>query len=160
MNDFLSEYFSTTRLIPLRVADLTPVAQDVAAYFRAQEYTVGSSRLAEGWHISIHKGDGFKALLGLKTALNIRIEPRPEGTFVSAGIGIFDTQVLPTMITVFVFAPVVLGQIWGIVQQNQLDEEAVRYVEDRLAFYSGQTPQTTDADARRAAEAELGDPAF
>ena len=159
MNDFLSEYFSTTRLVPLRVADLDPVAQDVLQHFQVQGYTVSSSRLApSGWYVSIHKGEWFRMMLGMKTALNIRIEPRPDGTFVSASIGIFDLQILPTIVAVFVFAPVVLGQIWGIIQQNQLDEEAVRVVEDRLAFYGGQTPYYDDA--RRMAESELGDPAI
>ena len=177
MSEFLSEYFETTRIVPLVVSDLTPVGEAVMEHYRRQEYAVSGSRLASGgWHISIQKGDWFRMLLGLKTALNIRIEPFGANTRVSAGIGIFELQVVPTVITLFVFTPVILGQIWGIVQQQKLDEEAVRFVEDRLAlhhqqadFYEDLDAPTypaapvpprpmPDADARSAAERELGDP--
>lgn len=159
MADFLDEYFSTRRMIPIVVDDLGPVGEDLMQYFRIQEYTVSGVRLPSGgWYISMHKGDWFRAVLGLKTALNITIDRVAGGTFVKAGIGIFELQVLPTIITVFVFAPVILAQIWGIIQQEKLDEEAVRYVEDRLGFYAGTYgASATDAEyaARSAAEAEL-----
>lgn len=158
MADILDEYFSTTRMVPVSTPDLGPVGEDVMRHFATQGYTVSGSRQASGgWHISLHKGDWFRAILGLKTALNITIEPQPGGTFVKAGVGIFELQALPTVISIFVFAPVVLGQIWGVIQQNQLDEEAVRYVADRLAYHAGTAPRTHDS-ARAAAEAELGDP--
>jgi hypothetical protein len=166
MNEFLSQYFETARTVPLVAPDLTPVGEDVLHHFRSQEFEVSGSRLGGGgWHISIHKGDWFKAILGLKTALNIRIEPAAEGTRISAGIGIFELQALPTVITLFVFTPVVFGQIWGILQQQKLDDEAVRYVEDRLAHRAGTTPPGDGSaprrdDARAAAERELGDPVF
>ena len=172
MDDFLSAYFTTTRIVPIIAADLTPVGEDVMEHFRQQEYRVSGTRLAGGgWHISVSKGQWFRTLLGLKTALNIRIEPFGDFTRVSAGIGIFELQALPTVITLFVFTPVILGQIWGIVQQQKLDDETVRFIEDRLAFYDGscaptpsvgftsprpQEPGAPDP-ARTAAERELGD---
>lgn len=151
MDDFLTRYFRTQRLVPLQVEDLGPVGEDVIRAFRARDFTVSGTRLAGGgWHISLYNGDWFKAILGLKTALNVTIEPVEGGTRVTAGVGIFELQALPTVIAVFVFAPVVLGQIWGVLQQQKLDEEAVQLVEDRLHFYAG------DGASRAAAEEELG----
>ena len=162
MSDFLGEYFSTTRTVPVVLGDLGPVGDDVMRYFAAQGYDISGTRLAGGgWHISIHKGDWFRAVLGLKTALNIEIERVGEGTRIKAGIGIFELQVLPSIVAVFVFAPVILGQIWGIIQQNQLDEEAVRIVEDRLSYYSGTSVGNVGPahdTARYAAERELNGP--
>ena len=162
MSEFLSEYFETTRIVPLAVPDLTPVGEAVMDHFRRQEYAVSGSRLAGGgWHISVQKGDWFRMLLGLKTALNIRIEPFGANTRVSAGIGIFDLQVVPTVITLFVFTPVILGQIWGIVQQQKLDEEAVGFIENQLAYYGNPTapPVTSDFAAPRPADPPAPDPA-
>ncbi|MDX1935029.1 MAG: hypothetical protein SFU56_20715 [Capsulimonadales bacterium] len=158
MADFLDEYFRTTRTVPVTPEDLGPIGEDVLQHFRLQNYVVSGSRLASGgWYISIHRGDWFRAILGLKTALNITIDRTPGGTLVSAGVGIFELQALPTIITIFVFAPVVLGQIWGIIRQNELDEEAVRFVEDRLAYYAGANQGSEESAAARAmAEAELG----
>lgn len=160
MAELFDDYFSTTHDVPLVLNDLGPVGEDVMRHFGLEGYNVSGTRLASGgWHISMHKGDWFKAILGLKTALNLTIERVSGGTRVKASVGIFELQALPTIITIFVFAPVVLGQIWGIVQQNQLDEEAVRYVEDRLSYYGGVTSPSNDT-ARAAAEAELSDSAI
>jgi len=164
MNDLFSEYFSTTKTVPLTVADLGPVGDELKNHFGAKGFEVSGTRLAGGgWHISLQNGDWFKALLGLKTALNVTIEPVPGGTRIVAGVGIFELQALPTIVTLFVFTPVVLGQIWGILQQQKLDEEAVRFVEDRLAFYNDISPEMyappLNAD-RSAAEQELGRPSF
>ncbi len=160
MEDFLDDYFSTTHSISVVLSELGPVGEDVMSYFRMQGYTVSGLRQASGgWYISMYKGDWFRAILGLKTALNITIEPQARETLVRANIGIFELQALPTIITIFAFAPVILGQIWGIIQQQKLDEEAVHYIEDRIAHYAGGITSRV-ADARAAAESELGDPSM
>lgn len=162
MNELFSEYFETRRFVPLTVIDLTPVGEDVMDYFLVKEFEVTGTRIAgDGWHISVRRGDWFRAILGLKTALNIRIEPQPGGTLITAGIGIFDLQIIPTVVTIFVFAPVIFTQIWGVLQQNKLDEEAVQFVEDRLVYYGGTAAPEHTAEyaadpARMAAEEELG----
>lgn len=162
MAEMFDNYFSTTHIVPIVPSDLGPVGEDVMRHFAMEGYTVSGTRLSSGgWYISMYKGDWFRAILGLKTALNITIDPQPTGTLVQARIGIFELQTLPTVITIFVFAPVILGQIWGIVQQQELDEKAVRFVEDRISFYAGSRVTTPAPDtARAAAEAELGTPGF
>lgn len=138
MDDLFSEYFATSRVIPVQAANLGAAAEDLMDHFRIQGYDVAATQLGSGgYFVSISKGDWFRALLGMKTALNVRIEPGYEGVNVRASIGIFELQLLPTIITAFVFAPVILGQIWGIVQQNKLDEEAVQVVERSLATRGG-----------------------
>ncbi|MTV48851.1 zinc-ribbon domain-containing protein [Heliobacillus mobilis] len=125
--------YETTKIVPVSLSDLTPVANDVLDYFRAQEYDVnGEGTPTRGWHISISKGGIFKAVLGMKTALNIEIEPTRTGTSLKAGIGIFGMQAIPTVIALFVAWPVLLTQIWGLVKNADLDEEAINCAEKSL----------------------------
>lgn len=131
--------FVSTRTFPVVVSDLTPVGEELMNHFREQEYEVAGTRKADGgWHISISKGGMFKSIVGLKTALNVEISPAPGGTYVSAGVGIFEMQAIPTVITILVFWPLVFAQIWGLVQQEQLDDEALRVVENSLILHSNQ----------------------
>ena len=131
--------FVSSRTFPIVVSDLTPVGEEVMDHFRQQAYEVAGSRKAEGgWHISISKGGTFKSIVGLKTALNIDISPAPGGTYVSAGVGIFEMQAIPTVITILVFWPIVFAQIWGLVQQEELDDEALRVVENSLVLHSSE----------------------
>ena len=45
---------------------------------------------------------------------------------VSMDVGVFGKQALPTAISTLVFWPVLIPQIYGLVQQNELDKEAYR----------------------------------
>jgi hypothetical protein len=130
--------FETTKTVPVTLPDLTPVAEEVMQHFRAQEYEVaGQPTLTHGWHISIKKGTTFKKVMGMQTALNIDIEPAGGATMVKAGVGIFDQQLIPTLITVFVAWPLIIAQIWGMVQQSNLDDEAIGVIERSLMARGG-----------------------
>jgi len=138
--------FSSSRHVPVTLPDLTPVAEDVMAYFRRQGYDVSGTRAVQGWHISIAKGAVFTAILGMRTALNIEIQPDEDGTLVKAGVGIFGRQVVPVLVAHFVAWPVWLTQAWGLVQQARLDDEALDYAERRLRARSTRvTPAAPDA---------------
>jgi hypothetical protein len=130
--------FQSSRFFPISPPDLKPVGGDVLREFRGRGFEVkGEQGLTGGWFISIHKGGTFKAVVGMKTALNIRIEPVDGGTQVDAGIGIFGQQAIPTLISGFVFPPVLLAQIAGMVQSAKLDDEAIQVVEAALIRHSG-----------------------
>ena len=80
------------RLIP----DLAPVAYDLEKHFQAQDFMVHKEpTIAGGWRVDISKGGTFKAVLGMKTTMNIEIEPSGSGTQAKAGIGIFGQQASP-----------------------------------------------------------------
>jgi len=86
--------------------------------------------------VSIRRGGIFKAIIGLKTALNVRIEPVANGTKVEAGVGIFGQQAIPTAVTLLVFWPVILAQVWNMAQEAKLDEEALGVAEQSLKAHS------------------------
>jgi hypothetical protein len=129
--------FSSSRTVPHVVEDLAPVAQDVMRHFEQQEFEVTETHIPTGGtQVSIRRGGTFKAIIGLRSALNIKIEPQANGTRVQAGVGIFGQQALPTAITLLVFWPVVVAQVWNMAKESKLDEEALGIAEESLKAHS------------------------
>jgi hypothetical protein len=129
--------FNSSKTVPYVVGDLAPVAQEVMDHFEQQDYEVTVTPISMGGvQVSIRRGGTFKAIIGMKTALNIKIEPVANGTTVEAGVGIFGQQAIPTAITLLVFWPVILAQVWNMAQEAKLDEEALRVAEQSLKAHS------------------------
>ena len=129
--------FNSTKTFPYHVDDVAPVAKDVMDHFEQQDYEVTETNIPMGGvQVSIRRGGTFKAIIGMKTALNIKIEPVANGTTVEAGVGIFGQQAIPTAITLLVFWPVILAQVWNMAQEAKLDEEALRVAEQSLKAHS------------------------
>ena len=133
--------FNSTKTFPYSVEDVAPVAQDVMDHFKDQDFEVTETNIPTGGaQVSIRKGGTFKAIIGMKTALNIKIEPVAGGTQVDAGVGIFGQQAIPTMITALVFWPVIISQVWNMAQEAKLDEEALGVAEESLKAHSAGAP--------------------
>jgi len=133
--------FNSSKTVPYVVDDLAPVAQEVMHYFEQQEFEVTEEHLpAGGVQVSIRRGGTFKAIIGMKTALNIKIEPVDGGTKVDAGVGIFGQQAIPTVITALVFWPVIIAQVWNMAQEAKLDEEAIGVAEESLKAHASGAP--------------------
>jgi hypothetical protein len=138
--------FNSSKTVPYVVEDLAPVAQEVMGHFESQDYEVTETNIPTGGvQVSIRRGGTFKAIIGLKTALNIRIEPVANGTRIEAGVGIFGQQAIPTAITLLVFWPVIIAQVWNMAQEAKLDEEALRVAEESLKSHS-QAPSEAAAE--------------
>jgi hypothetical protein len=139
--------FNSTKTVPYFVEDVAPVAQDVMRHFESQDYEVTETNIPTGGaQVSIRKGGTFKAIIGMKTALNIRIEPVANGTTVDAGVGIFGQQAIPTAITLLVFWPVIIAQVWNMAQESNLDDEALRVAEESLKAHSSKGPSEPTAE--------------
>jgi acyl carrier protein phosphodiesterase len=139
--------FNSSKTFPYHVDDVAPVAQDVMDHFKGQDFEVTETNIPTGGvQVSIRKGGTFKAIIGMKTALNIKIEPVANGTTVDAGVGIFGQQAIPTAITLLVFWPVVIAQVWNMAQESNLDDEALRVAEESLKAHSSQAPSGATAE--------------
>jgi hypothetical protein len=140
--------FRTEQTFPHSVADLAPVARDVMSHFRERGFEVkGDSRISGAWDVSVTKSNLFRVVCGLKTALNIELVPQNESVFAKAGVGVFGQQAIPTAITMFVFWPMIIPQIWGMVSQSHLDDEAMKVIGESLARCEGtaETAKLTQA---------------
>ena len=124
--------FQAAALIPTEIEDLTPVVSDVQAHFSTLGYQTSVQPSAGGSFISLSKGGVFKAVLGMKSALNITLARVGGGVAVNASVGIFGQQLLPSLITMFVAWPVLISQIMGMVKQSKLDDEAIQVITESI----------------------------
>jgi hypothetical protein len=139
--------FNSTKTFPYFVEDVAPVAQEVMDHFEGQDFEVTETNIPTGGvQVSIRRGGTFKAIIGMKTALNIKIEPVANGTTVDAGVGIFGQQAIPTAITLLVFWPVLVAQVWNMAQESNLDDEALRVAEESLKAHSSKGPSEPTAE--------------
>src|ERR687883_730857 len=139
--------FNSSKTFPYFVEDVAPVAQEVMDHFEGQDFEVTETNIPTGGtQVSIRRGGTFKAIIGMKTALNIKIEPVSNGTTVEAGVGIFGQQAIPTAITVLVFWPVLIAQVWNMAHEAKLDDEALRVAEESLKAHSSTAPSEATAE--------------
>ena len=118
--------FSKHQVLFTAPALIPDMAEAISQEFQKDGYEVVIENLYSGGKdISITKGGVFKAVLGMKTALKVTLQPREDAVLFDANIGIFGQQALPTVISMFFFWPVLITQIWGLVQQAQLDDRAL-----------------------------------
>lgn len=138
--------FNTHKIINAEPSLIPAMANKITEHFKSQGYEVDVQVSDLGtYDISLTKGGMFKAVLGLKTALKITLKPESNGVSFDAGIGIFGQQLIPTMIMLFVAWPVVLTQVWGMVQQSNLDDTALMLAESVIPSNSalGRTVEST-----------------
>ena len=122
--------FNTHKIINAEPSLIPAMADKITGHFRSQGYDVDVQVSELGtYDISLTKGGMFKAVLGLKTALKVTLKPESDRVSFDAGIGIFGQQLIPTLIMYFVAWPVLLTQIWGMVQQANLDDTALMLAE-------------------------------
>lgn len=132
--------FKSEREFNLVVDDLATVVKDVTEHFQIQGFEVSSERtLADGWQISLTKGGVFKSIVGLKSALKIDLEPGADRTIARASVGIFGQQAIPFAISMLVFWPVLITQIWGMVESSKLDEQALLAIQNSLKAHGRET---------------------
>lgn len=149
--------FSKHQIISVSPVLIPDMAQAICAEFQRDGYEVNVGNLYSGGSdISITKGGMFKAVLGLKTALKITLQPRENAVLFDANVGVFGQQAVPTVISMFFFWPVLLTQIWGLIQQSQLDNRALEAAQT-VALQSG-TTVSAQADAAFAFCPDCGKP--
>jgi hypothetical protein len=130
--------FKSERRCWTQLTDLAPVAEHVSGHFRGRGYEVLAQPTATGaWDIDITRAGTFRAISGMRTAMKVRLEPETGAVLARAGIGILGQQALPTVVSMLVFWPILVTQIWGAVQASKLDDEALSAVEAGIALAEG-----------------------
>ncbi len=141
--------FSTKQYFAADPKWILEIAPIVEKKFKDDGYTTKTIQTAMlGVDISITKGGVFKSISGMKTALKIKLTPEGSGIHAEACCGIFGQQAIPTVISMLFFWPVLLTQIWGLIQQSKLDDLAMTYIDEAL--------KSLDAYAQTASNSVLG----
>lgn len=139
--------FKSTRLFYNAVTHTDAVANSLMSSMRYDGYEVDGVKLPSGdWDISIKKGNLFRAVLGLQTALKIVISPATPHVYVKAGVGIFGQQAIPTILTVCVWWPFVIPQIWGMIKQSKLDKLALDKIQNEFNRLAGHSVGSRNID--------------
>lgn len=122
--------FNKQKLLPATAAQIPAMAEAIRKEFAPEGFEVQIDTLMSGGRdISLTKGSLFKAVLGMHSALKITLTPQMDGVLFDARVGIFGQQAIPTVISMFFFWPVLITQIWGLVNQSQLDDRALAAAE-------------------------------
>ena len=118
--------FNTKEILSAPSTLIPTMADEVATHFSNQGYEVASDKLSSGgYDISISKGGMFKAVLGVKSALKISLLPQGNSIVFNASVGVFGKHVVPTLLMLYVGWPLFITQLWGLIKQSQLDDEAL-----------------------------------
>lgn len=118
--------FSTKKTLYGSTSLIPTIATRIQDEFQKEGYEVEKIFLSNGgYEISITKGGIFKAVLGMRTALKVTLTPQGGSIYFEAGVGVWGQQVIPTIISMLYFWPILITQIWGLVEQSNLDEKAL-----------------------------------
>ena len=119
----------SSRIFQTQIQDMDGIMEYCKEYFERKGYNVTTEKSVVGGFISLTNGGIFKSISGMQTGLNITLTNMPGSIVAAMKIGIFGKQLIPTAISMLVFWPVLIPQIFGLVQQNKLDEEAYSVIE-------------------------------
>lgn len=138
--------FNTKKVLYGSSSLIPTIATRIQEEFQNEGYEVAMDALSSGgYDISITKGGVFKAVLGMKTALKVTLLPQGENINFEAGVGIWGQQAIPTVISMLFFWPVLITQIWGMVDQAKLDDKALDIAKD--VIYSNNAGSTNASSA-------------
>lgn len=139
--------FSSKKILYGSTSLIPAIADRIQEEFRNDGYEVVMDALSSGgYDISITKGGLFKAVLGMQTALKVTLLPQDGNIYFEAGVGIWGQQAIPTVISMLFFWPVLITQIWGMVEQSKLDDKALDIAMDVVYANNNHGATTTNSD--------------
>lgn len=125
--------FSSTRIFKVSPEMIYPIADDLEGQLAAEGYQVSREDCVTGGIVvSLTKGGMFKAVLGMNTALKIQIAPEDDKIKVDTSVGIFGQQAIPTAISMLIFWPILITQLWGLIKQSNLDGHVYELVQQSI----------------------------
>ena len=126
--------YSKKKLLAAHSSQINAIAEAIQTDFVRDGFEVNVDTLMSGGKdISITKGNLFKAVLGMRSALKVTLMPQTDGILFDANVGIYGQQAIPTVISMLFFWPVLITQIWGLVEQSSLDDRALALAEQAIA---------------------------
>ncbi len=136
--------YSKKKLLAAHPSQINAIAEAIQNDFQQDGFEVNvDSLMSGGRDISITKGNLFKAVLGMRSALKVTLIPQTDGVLFDANVGIFGQQAVPTVISMFLFWPVLITQIWGLVEQSALDDRALALAEQVVAGRASSSSSTS-----------------
>ena len=89
--------YKTQKLLQAHPSQIEKIAEAIRTEFTNDGFEVMVDDLMSGGKdISITKGNMFKAVLGMKSALKVVLTPQSNGVMFDANVGIYGQQAIPT----------------------------------------------------------------
>ena len=121
--------FSSSRVFKVSPDRIPDLALSLESALRQEGYETRIDTLLGGDAIvSLTKGGLFKAIVGMKTALKVELRADGGNVLAKTSVGIWGHQIVPTVIMLLWFWPVLITQIWGLVQQSRLDAHVMEII--------------------------------
>ena len=150
--------FTSTKVFMVPANRIPDMTRMLEAALRLDGYETRSDSLrGGGMVVSITKGGLFKAIIGMKTALKVELRADNGNVLAKTSVGIWGHQIVPTMIMWLWFWPVLITQIWGLVQQNRLDAQVMEILA-KAAETDSRTVDVQSEDAPACFCSECGKP--
>ena len=87
--------YSKKKILPASVSQIPQIAEAIRKDFEIDGFEVNiDSLMSGGRDISVTKGNLFKAVLGMRSALKITLTPQHDGVFFDANVGIYGQQAI------------------------------------------------------------------
>ena len=114
--------FTSTKVFKVSPDRIPDMARALEIELLKDGYETRSDTLLGGdMIVSLTKGGLFKAIVGMKTALKVELCSDNGNVLAKTSVGIWGHQIVPTVIMLLWFWPILITQIWGLVQQSRLD---------------------------------------
>ncbi len=144
--------FTSSRVFKVAPNRIPDMARTLEVELRKEGYDTRNDLLLGGDEIvSVTKGGLFKAVVGMKTALKVELRADNGNVLAKTSVGIWGHQIVPTVIMLLWFWPVLITQIWGLVQQSRLDT----HVMEILARAASAEPGAVDIPCEEATPARF-----
>ena len=133
--------FTSTKVFKVSPNRIPDMARTLEIELRKDGYDTRNDMLLDGGMIvSLTKGGLFKSVIGMKTALKVELRSDSGNVLAKTSVGIWGQQIVPTVIMLLWFWPVLITQIWGLVQQSRIDTRVMEI----LANAAQKEPEAID----------------
>ena len=140
--------FTSSRVFTVSPDRIPDMARMLEIELRQEGYETRSDTLLGGDIIvSLSKGGLFKAVVGMKTALKVELRAEDGNVLAKTSVGIWGHQIVPTVIMLLWFWPIIITQIWGLVQQSRLDTHVMEILAEEAKRDIGVVDVTSDDQA-------------
>ena len=137
--------FTSTKVFRVSSDRIPDMARALEIELRKDGYETRNDMLLGGdVVVSLTKGGFFKSVIGMKTALKVELRADNGNVLAKTSVGIWGHQIVPTVIMLLWFWPVLITQIWGLVQQSRLDTRVMEI----LAKAAQKEPDAIDVTSR------------
>jgi len=123
------------QIFNLPLEESSKIVESLKSFLCSNGYSVQEFLKHDGLILQIRRGGGFKAVLGLSTALNVNIEQNERYFTISFSNGKWVDKAAVAGISMFVLWPLLITSAVGAYKQSELPNQIIQYVNSEVNRY-------------------------